>query len=640
MDLASRPHLVGKNLILMLMKNIFTIMLCGMSFLTLAQDHEQEVKSQISHVSVFLEGAQITRHGQVSVRPGTTILSFSGVAPGIQEQSIQIEAPAPVKILSVAFRINYFKEHKRPEIIVSLQNERKRLLDLVEQEQSMQEVYNEEIAMLKANRSMGGEANGVEIVELKAAVDYFRSRFSDVKQQLLQTNRNIKKYNDEISKIDAQLIELRSAKGQPMGEITVKISSKTSSTANLKLKYLVNDARWFPSYDVRAVNIKSPVNITYKANVSQNTGEDWDNVELTVSSANPIESGARPIIRPWYLGFNNAAGDRNRNIYGARSMGAIHGRVTDSNGKGLPGVNVIIKGTSVGTVTDASGIYTMMLTGDARTVVFSFVGYGSQEVAINNKEVMDIMLAEDVTALHEVVVSGYGVEGNSNSSGSPGSSYTSRVRKVIAATPVIRQTNIEFTMDEPFSIKSDGEVRATDMIEYNLDASYEYYCVPKIESDAFLIAKVFDWDEYNFLEGEASLFFEGKYIGKSIIDTRNTTDTLTLSLGRDANVLVTREKVKDVSSKQFMGSNQKAVYAYDIVIRNKKGQPITIVIEDQVPVPNTKEITVDKLEDSNGDYQEETGILKWKKEIASGKSETLKLKYAVRYPRQSQMILE
>ena len=64
------------------------------------------------------------------------------------------------------------------------------------------------------------------------------------------------------------------------------------------------------------------------------------------------------------------------------------------------------------------------------------------------------------------------------------------------------------------------------MVEYELDALYEYYCVPKLDADAFLIAKILHWDEHNFLEGEANLFFEGKYIGKSILDTRNTSDTL------------------------------------------------------------------------------------------------------------------
>jgi uncharacterized protein (TIGR02231 family) len=178
------------------------------------------------------------------------------------------------------------------------------------------------------------------------------------------------------------------------------------------------------------------------------------------------------------------------------------------------------------------------------------------------------------------------------------------------------------------------------MVEYELDALYEYYCAPKLDADAFLTAKILHWDEYNFLEGEASLFFEGKYIGKSILDTRNTTDTLTLSLGRDGNVLVKREKKKDYSSRQFVGSNQKIVFSYEISIRNKKAQPITIVIVDQIPVANDKDISVDKLEDSNADYDDESGLLQWKKAISAGKTELINLRYAVRYPKSNRIMLE
>ena len=183
-------------------------------------------------------------------------------------------------------------------------------------------------------------------------------------------------------------------------------------------------------------------------------------------------------------------------------------------------------------------------------------------------------------------------------------------------------------------------MRTTDMVEYELDALYEYYCVPKLDADAFLMAKILHWDEHNFLEGEANLFFEGKYIGKSILDTRNTSDTLSLSLGRDGNVLVTREKKKDYTSRHVVGANQKSMVGYEISIRNKKTQPLTIVIEDQIPLANDKDISVDKVEDSDAEFNAETGLLKWKKQIDPGKTELINLKYAVRFPKNSRMILE
>lgn len=642
------------------MKKIFTLLCCTFSLLSSAQE-DQKVKSSIKQVTVFLEGAQVTRQAAVPLKSGVTTLTFTGISPAIQEQSIQVEAPA-VKILSVSFRINHLDEVQKPEKITSLEQERRRLLGLVAQEESFLEVYKEEESILNTNKSIGGTEKGVEIEELKVAMDYFRKRLLEIKHEQLTVTRNIRKYNEEVGKIEAQLRELSLVKSQPTGEITVKVSAKNSILADLKVKYVVQEARWFPSYDIRAINIKSPVAITYKANVSQQSGEDWENVDLTISSGNPTEVGARPIIKPWYLGFNNSAAQpyttinevTSSSLYGSRAPSMIRGRVVDSKGEPLPGVNVMVKGTTLGTVTDAEGYYSVMAIGDTQTLAFSFIGYQTQEVAAQGRDQLNIALREDQTSLSEVVVTGYGnqlrkglagsvagvqIRGASSTYGSMSKAEIEKIKRSIT-TPVVRQTNIEFTLDEPFSIKSDGEVRATEMIEYELDALYEYYCAPKLETDAFLIAKVLNWDEYNFLQGEASLFFEGKFIGRSVMDTQNTSDTLTLSLGRDPNVLVTREKVKELSSRQFIGANQKATYAYDISIRNKKALPITIVIEDQVPVSNRKEIGVDNLEDSNGDYNEETGIIKWKKEIAAGKTEVLKLKYAVRYPKYSTMILE
>ncbi len=615
------------------------------------------VKSKIENVTVFLEGAQVTRHATVVLKPGVSILTFPGIAPGIQEQSIQVEGPPSVKILSVSFRVNYLDEIKVPEKIAGLEEDRRKLLQLVAQERSLEEVYREEEAILKTNKSIGGTVKGVPIEELKIAMDYFRHRLMDIKHQLLQADRNIRKHNEALGKIEAQLKELSSIKDKPTGEILVKVSTKSILNSALVIKYLVREARWFPSYDIRAKDIQSPISITYKANVNQQSGEDWENVVLTISSGNPSQTGAKPIMKPWFLGFNNMAANsysstigtvQDEKIYG-NSNSLVRGRITDEQGEGIPGVNVLIKGTTIGTVTDVAGYYSIPLTTDAQTLVFSFIGYQTMEESIRSRSEIDMRLVPDVTALEEVVVTGYGTETRRSLTGSvstiqgrmPGVMVgTSRIKKTVVATPVVRQTNVEYTLEELFSVKSDGELRTTDMVEYELDAIYEYYCVPKLDADAFLIAKITNWDEHNFLEGEANLFFEGKYIGKSILDTRDISDTLTLSLGRDGNVLVTRDKKKDFTSRQFVGSNQKSQFAYEISIRNKKAQPLTIVIEDQIPVANDKNISVDKVEDSKADYNQENGLLKWKKEIAPGKTELISLRYTVRFPKSSRMILE
>lgn len=644
------------------MKSIFTttLILCY-CVLGKAQETEISVKSKIEHATVFLEGAQVTRFATVSLKPGVSVLTFEGIAPSIQEQSIQVDAPTHLKILSVSFSINYLEERKTPEKIAELEEERRLLWANLAKEKSLEEVYVEEEAILKTNKSIGGTSKGVPIEELKIAMDYFRQRLMDIKQQLLQADRNIKNYNERIGKIDNQLRELSAVQTKPIGQIIVKVSAKTTVSAPMTVKYLVREARWFPSYDIRTKNIQSPVSITYKANVTQQSGEDWTNVRLTISSGNPTQGGAKPIIQPWILGFNNiVAGSQTPTIEtvsaennSVPSNNLIRGRIVDDAGNGMPGVNILIKGTTIGSVADAAGYYSIPLTTDARTLVFSFIGYQTREEPIQGRSEINVYLSHEVTTLSEVVVTGYGTTSKREVTGSvttirgalegrvPGTStYTPRVKKTLVATPVIRQTHFEFTLEELFSVKSDGELRTTDMVEYELDALYEYYCVPKLDTDAFLVAKLLNWDEHNFLEGEANLFFEGKYIGKSVLDTRNTSDTLSLSLGRDRNVLVKRERKKEFTTRHLAASNQKSIVGYEISIRNKKAEHLTIVIEDQIPLANDKEISIDKIEDSDAEYNPETGLLKWRKQIEPGKTEVLNLQYAVRYPKHSMIVLE
>lgn len=637
------------------MRKTITILWCVTIFLyASAQEQELEVASKIKQVTVYLEGAQVSRHARVNLQPGVTALTLTNISPGIQENSIQVEQLQEFKILSVSFRINHLQKLPAPEKILALEAERRRILAIVAKEKSIKDVYEEEEVILQTNRKIAGTSKGLDAAELKAAMDYFRQRWMNIKEGILEADRNIRRNNEEIGKIEAELTELNNTKPKPSGEITIRVSSKTASVANMVVKYLVKDASWIPSYDLRVKNIQSPVAIAYKANVAQQSGEDWENVELTVSSGNPNKGGSKPTILPWVLGFNNGRQESQKvatALQGivpgtAISSGVLTGRITDAKGDPVPGANVMLKGTAVGTVSDVEGFYSIPVSTNDQSIIVSFIGYGTQEVSIHGQHRADVMLSGEATQLSEVVVTGYGAQMKRDITSSVSSVRIrgiGAIRKADAfdlATPVLRQTNVEFKINELITLKSDGERRATEMIEYEVDALYEYHCVPKMDVDAFLVARLVGWDAYNFLQGEASLFFEGKYVGKSTLDARNTSDTLSLSLGRDGNVVVKREKKEDLSSRQFVGANRKIALAYEISVRNKKAEPLTIVIEDQIPVPNTKEIDVDKIDDSNAEYEPVTGLLKWRKVIEPGKTETIALRYNIRYPKYSELILE
>src|SRR5690349_9217041 len=88
----------------------------------------------------------------------------------------------------------------------------------------------------------------------------------------------------------------------------------------------------------------------------------------------------------------------------------VSGTVKDSEGKGMPGVNVLVKGTTAGTATDTDGGFTIQSPTDATTLVISFIGYATQEVDIGNQTTIDVVLKEDVSQLNEVVVTALGIQ--------------------------------------------------------------------------------------------------------------------------------------------------------------------------------------------------------------------------------------
>lgn len=110
----------------------------------------------------------------------------------------------------------------------------------------------------------------------------------------------------------------------------------------------------------------------------------------------------------------------------------VSGTVTDEQGEGLVGVNVLVKGTNTGTVTDIDGKYSLTFPDDSQVLIFSSVGYITREVALAGRSVIDITLQEDVTALEDIVVVGYGTQTKANLTGAVGSIRSD----VIATKPI------------------------------------------------------------------------------------------------------------------------------------------------------------------------------------------------------------
>ncbi|QYJ69188.1 DUF4139 domain-containing protein [Flavobacterium litorale] len=195
------------------------------------------------------------------------------------------------------------------------------------------------------------------------------------------------------------------------------------------------------------------------------------------------------------------------------------------------------------------------------------------------------------------------------------------------------QLNVSFDIDVPYDILSNGKKHSVTLKEIKLPATYKHYAVPKLDKEAFLLAEFNDYSQYNLLRGEANIIFEGMYIGKTVIDPNQTSDTLRLSMGRDRKISIKREKVTDKSGSRFLSSYKEQTFTYDITVRNNKKETVKLMLKDQYPISTDKEIEIELLKDDGATVNTETGVLTWEFKLKPGTTKKVRISYKVRSPK-------
>ena len=598
---------------------------------------EKELNTSIAQVTVFLQGAQVVRTGEMQLTHGNTSVLLKNLSPYLDEKSIQVQGTGDFTMLSVHHHFNYLNELKKSRMLDSLQSQIDELEEAIALDNARLAVLAEKESVLNANKKLGGELSGPTIAQLQEAVDFYFDELTEVKTSALRIKKSITELTIHKEQLEKQRTALHDQDELPTSEIEIRVKADQPAKASISVSYLVANAGWFPKYDVRVKDVASPISLHYKADVFQHTGEDWENVQLVFSNADPNQSGVAPQLNTWYLNFARHTLFQSA-IYGASVPGTIRqvqGTVVDENGETLPGVNILVKGTTVGTVTDVDGNYTLTLPNNASTLVFSFIGYMTQELPISSS-LINVTLTADIQQLSEVVVMGYGLQGSTAGV----SVKDAAAAKPITTTFAENQTSFEFAVDIPYTIKSDGEKYLIDLQQYDIPALYEYYAVPKIDNDAFLIARIIQWDQYGLLTGEANLYFEDAYVGRSVLDTKMLSDTLDISLGRDKSILISRNKVEQYAKKQTIGSNRVDTRGFEISVRNKKSQPVHLTILDQIPIPAIHDIQIHPVTLSGGTLDDKTGQLQWVLALEPQEQRKLLMQYEVKYPKREKVVLE
>lgn len=621
---------------------IFPLLVLILSSSAIAQEiKEAPIPSQIQEVTLFLSGAQIFEKATGPIPTGESVVVIKGLSPYVDEKSIQVKAQGNFTIQAVNKRLDYLSEKEVGEKVSALETQIESIIKTQTLAQNRLQILATKASLLSSNKDLGGNQTGPTMAELRVALDFFDAEFTKITSEELQIKSKIAEADKELERLRNQISAMQESQNKSTSEIRIRIKAPAAGQGTFQINYLVANAGWYPKYDVRVKNITQPLQLNYKAEVFQNTGVDWKNVKLRFSNGNPNQSGQAPNLEKWEL--NYARFTTVNKFALPQTPGTISGVVVDERGAPVPGTSVLVKGTTIGTATDLEGRYSLTLPTSAKSLVFSFIGYSTQEVNIQGQSNINVSLVEDTQMLSEVVVNGY--------SSSMKRSLEGRVAGVnirnssMDAAPLMtsfveNQTTVEIQVAEPYSIKTNGERTLVDLKSYEIPARYNYTAIPKLDKDAFLLAEISDWSQYSLLEGESNLYFEDGFVGRSILNAAALQDTLQISMGRDRSIVMQREKVEQFSKKRTIGANVTENRVYEITLKNNKSQAVTLQVKDQIPVSVNSNIIVTPGDLSGGKLDPLTGIVTWEVTLPPGGQQKVSLNYEVKYPKSERILLD
>ena len=339
------PRKASNTQNLHIMKSSFIVLALGLVVIPMSAQEKKELTAEIKQVTVYVSGAQIHREGKIQLTPGKTSLRIKHLTPDMDPKSIQVKSDNSVTILSVQHEWNNTAAAQNSKAIDSLNLVYKKQDGFLSQLKIRNDVLDNKLSVLDQNRDLGGRANTVTMDQLEQALRLFETTYMQAYKEKLENTNQI----DSIQKLQKQITDrIAAIRGTPLtskSEIGILVMTSVSVEVTLNISYIVKRAGWIPRYDLRAKDITQPVDLVYKADVFQQTGEVWKNVKLTLSNASPYARQTAPELPAWRL--TTAANTTLRRIGPGEmiiGMRNVSGCVRDINGEPLVFAQVHVPG--------------------------------------------------------------------------------------------------------------------------------------------------------------------------------------------------------------------------------------------------------------------------------------------------------
>ena len=525
--------------------------------------------SRIVHVTVYQNNALVTREVDVPEGNGTLELVVSPLPAQTVNTSLYSEGGDGMRVLTTRFRLRPVKEDTREEVR-KLQGQLKELQNTASKIKSDIQTIEQNMAMIgklenfttasAASATEKGKLDGDQIITLS---DYVMKQRGDKAKELVGLKEQLQNNQEQIEFANRQLGELASGTSKVERDAIIIVDKANAAAGKVRLNYLVSSAAWRPQYRFRAgKGEKEETRIEYLAGIVQQTGEDWSNVKLTLSTAEPMLNAAPPELRMLEV----ALMPRGSGPGVAQGLGQLGFQGGGFGGPGQPP-----GGMGFNPNQPAFQAQVEKASKDLRSQ--SALEYNQKKPTEGSKLIND---AAAIEQSNEILWQERGdLQARRNKGG------RARAREGQSVT---------YHLNSTLNVPSRNEEQIIEVTRIDLKPDFCYKAVPVLTPHVYRLANLANTSEYVLLPGEATMYIGSDFVGRMDLPLVAIGEEFTAGFGVDPQLQVVREMMDKQKTQQ--GGNQVLKYEYRILVSSYKAKPVKVQVWDRLPRTDTETVNV------------------------------------------------
>ncbi len=536
------------------------------------------VKGKVVSVTAYRGQALITRSVPVPKGTGLIDVVVSGLPDQVFGGSLFADGGPGVEVRAVRYRARVVGRDVSREA-AALQQAlediamRKRENTALTQLASQQLVFLDKLENFVAPTATVEMSKGVLSAETleKLTKFSFDKRSELVKARLLLTEAAIKLAREE-EDTQRKLALLGGGDSRIEREAVIFVDKRADAEANLSLSYLVGNVNWRPNYNMRAVSGKASVKVEYSALVSQMSGEDWNQVELTLSTASPALIARGATLNPLFV----ALVQRGENEPTAQNAQDWNKRRSELKKEQQESARSGRADKNYGA-------------GDDRAA--------NEELEKSLNRIADEMQKMELEATGEVVR-----QARSEAEG----------------------VSVEYRLPGTTGLASRADQQLVKIAHVDLKAEFAFIATPVLSDYVYLEAEATNESETVLLEGSCTSYLDGRFVGRSMIPLVGRGESFSAGFGIDSQLRVSRDVIE--KKDEVKGGNRVVTYKYRLTIANYKTTDVTVRLFERIPAAPRADIRINLLDTSSEISkdrlylrdQRPKGVLRWDVSVPKG----------------------